>query len=244
MTKPNRPTFDHRRKGAAAPARKPPLDRERIVAATLAILDAEGPDALTFRRLAADVGAGVATLYWHVDSKEVLMDLALDAVLVEAGAGFDEHPEQPWDQRLQHGMVTLWELLARHPWAGHAAMVADNRGPNLLHHWDRGCALLFSTGLEAEDVFYVISTLFTFVVGVGAANALYHDYGAGDQDASRQAALHDAAQLFNELPEDEYPDFRRVVPVFTTHRQDVEFLRGLDLLMDGIRTRVATVERP
>jgi AcrR family transcriptional regulator len=240
MAKQNRPAFDHRKRSPAAP-RKAPLDRERIVAATINILDNEGPGALTFRRLAADLDAGVATLYWHVDNKDVLMDLALDAVLTEAGAGFDRNPRKPWDQRLQQGFVDLFELLARHPWAAHQAMVADNRGPNLLHHWDRACALLFATGLQAEDVFYVMSTLFTYVVGVSTANALYHDYGAGDPEVARKAALADSAALFAELPDDEYPDFRRVVPVFTTHRQDVEFQRGLDLVMAGIRARVATV---
>ncbi|WP_051222958.1 TetR/AcrR family transcriptional regulator [Conexibacter woesei] len=240
MAKPNRPAFNHR-KASAAPQRKPPLDRERIVAATINILDSEGPGALTFRRLAADLGAGVATLYWHVDSKEVLMDLALDHVLGEADKGFDAHPDQPWDQRLQQGMVELWELLARHPWAAHQAILSDNRGPNLLHHWDRACALLFSIGLEPDDVFYVMSTLFTYVVGVGMANALWHDYGAADQETNHAAELQAAAQLFDEIPEDEYPDFRRVLPVFTTHTQEVEFLRGLDLVLAGIRARVATV---
>src|SRR5664280_1894832 len=62
-------------------ATRVPLSREAIVDAAVRLLDTEGADALTFRRLAGELGVGVASLYWHVDSKDVLLDLALDHVL-------------------------------------------------------------------------------------------------------------------------------------------------------------------
>lgn len=63
---PKRPAYGETFK---APRRRP-LHRDRVVAQAITILDGEGPDALTFRRLAADLGVGVATLYWHVDNKD------------------------------------------------------------------------------------------------------------------------------------------------------------------------------
>ena len=63
------------------PRSEPPLSRERIVATAVELLDAQGVDGLTMRRLADRLGSGVMSLYWHVDNKEDVFDLALDSVL-------------------------------------------------------------------------------------------------------------------------------------------------------------------
>lgn len=72
------------RRDPAAPSQpdgEPPLSRARIAAAAIAILDADGLDGLSMRKLADRLGAGVMSLYWHVANKDALLDLALDAVL-------------------------------------------------------------------------------------------------------------------------------------------------------------------
>jgi AcrR family transcriptional regulator len=237
MAKPNThgigAAFTKRRK---APA-KAPLDRARVVAATIAILDAEGPDALTFRRLATELNAGVATLYWHVENKHMLMDLVLDEVMGELGEGFDADPGRPWDQRLRSGFVELWRLLRRHPWASLHAISSNGRGPKFLHHFDRGAALLFDTGLDEREVFYIMSALYTYVVGVGVQDAVWHVYGESDQDAARGAVLREATDYFGQLPADEHPNFRRLLPVFAAHDEEEQFLHGIDLLLAGIRAQ-------
>ena len=67
------------------PRSEPPLSRERIVATAVELLDAQGVDGLTMRRLADRLGSGVMSLYWHVDNKEDVFDLALDSVLEYRG---------------------------------------------------------------------------------------------------------------------------------------------------------------
>ncbi|MGK8523410.1 TetR family transcriptional regulator [Nocardia asteroides] len=54
------------------------LGREQIVAAAVEILDANGLDALSMRKLGAKLGAGATSLYWHVSNKEELLELVLD----------------------------------------------------------------------------------------------------------------------------------------------------------------------
>src|SRR5688500_1061000 len=67
------------------------LTRDRIVAEAVNLLDAEGASRLTMRRLAERLDTGSTTLYWHVDTKADVLDLALDAVWGEielpAGGG-------------------------------------------------------------------------------------------------------------------------------------------------------------
>ncbi|WP_432038217.1 TetR/AcrR family transcriptional regulator [Streptomyces cucumeris] len=69
-----------RRKGAQQPVG---LDRLKIVAATVRLLDAEGLTGFSMRRLAAELGVTAMSVYWYVDTKDQLLELALDAVMGE-----------------------------------------------------------------------------------------------------------------------------------------------------------------
>src|SRR5215470_1661045 len=60
-----------------------PLTRARIVKAALDLIDEEGLDALSMRRLGSRLGAGATTLYWYVSSKDQLLDLAVDEIFGE-----------------------------------------------------------------------------------------------------------------------------------------------------------------
>src|SRR5271169_7023157 len=61
--------------------RRDPISRDAIVAAAIRLLDREGLAALSMRRLADELGAGAASLYWHVGSKDGLLDLVLDEII-------------------------------------------------------------------------------------------------------------------------------------------------------------------
>src|SRR5437762_10968375 len=67
----------------ASGRRRQPLSRQAIVEAAVRILDAEGADALTVRRLADELNTGPATLYWHIGSKDELGELVYDHVMAE-----------------------------------------------------------------------------------------------------------------------------------------------------------------
>src|SRR5581483_5676452 len=79
--------------------REDPITQEAIVAAALELLDAEGLDGLTMRRVAERLGTGAASLYWHVGSKDGLLDLLLDAVIGEQEVP-DPDPER-WQEQLK-----------------------------------------------------------------------------------------------------------------------------------------------
>ena len=63
--------------------RREPISRDAIVAAAIRLLDREGLAALSMRRLADELGAGAASLYWHVGSKDGLLDLVIDELVGE-----------------------------------------------------------------------------------------------------------------------------------------------------------------
>src|SRR5690606_2681103 len=61
----------------------PALTRERIVQAAVEILDSEGQNGLTIRKVAARLNAGATSLYWYVETRDDVLELALDSVLGE-----------------------------------------------------------------------------------------------------------------------------------------------------------------
>ncbi|OHV30325.1 MULTISPECIES: TetR/AcrR family transcriptional regulator C-terminal domain-containing protein [Pseudofrankia] len=233
---PKRSTRPHDYGHSFKPAKRPPLHRDRVVEMAIAILDADGPDALTFRRLAADLEVGVATLYWHVDNKDVLLNLAFDHVVGEIEAGFDAEPHRPWEERLRDGFIDLWRVLRRHPWAARLAIASVERGPNTLRHWDRGAMLLLDAGFDERAVFYGLSAIFTYVIGTGVQDATWHSYTADNEQVQREA-LDQATAFFASLDHDAYPSFRRVLPVLAAHKEDEQFLAGLDLVIAGLRAQ-------
>jgi len=63
--------------------RREPISREAIVDAAVALLDRDGYDALSMRALGEELGTGAASLYWHVGSKDGLLDLVMDKLIGE-----------------------------------------------------------------------------------------------------------------------------------------------------------------
>src|SRR5689334_11469949 len=61
-----------------------PLTREKIVEAALVLLEREGLQGLSMRKLAQELGTGAASLYWHVGDKEQLLSLLLDRIVGES----------------------------------------------------------------------------------------------------------------------------------------------------------------
>src|ERR1700754_4378668 len=102
--------------GRPAPGeRKPAHTRERIAEAALRIADAEGFEAVTMRRVAAELGAGTMTLYHYVRNKDELAALMDDAVMGELLIGEDELAEG-WRDALAQIARRSYGAFQRHPW--------------------------------------------------------------------------------------------------------------------------------
>ncbi len=108
------------------------LDRERITAATVRLLDADGLTRFSMRRLAAGLGVTAMSLYWYVDTKHDLLELALDRVLGEqslptgpygsGGAG--------WQDGLRDLARGYRRVLAAHPWVAPLSAAYPDIGPH------------------------------------------------------------------------------------------------------------------
>ncbi|MEV1050597.1 TetR family transcriptional regulator [Streptomyces sp. NPDC049887] len=96
--------------------RKPLLSRERIVGAASALVDAEGLDAVSTRRLAAELGVSGPSLYNHFRNKDEILDAVADAVSAKVDLSmFDESDPRDWRTALHDWAVSYRAALTEHP---------------------------------------------------------------------------------------------------------------------------------
>src|SRR5262249_22635960 len=97
-------------------ARRARLTREQIATVALALADAEGVEALSMRRVAAELGVGTMTLYYYVETKDELLALMNDSMMGEILVPDDELPTE-WRPALEAIAQRSRAAFRRHPWA-------------------------------------------------------------------------------------------------------------------------------
>ena len=117
--------------------RRDPLTREAIVAAALKVLDAEGLDGFSMRRVAEVLDTGAASLYWHVGSKDGLLDLVMDEVIGEQVGGFPDPDPERWQEQLREVAREMRETILRHRDIVRISIGRIPMGPNALRFNER-----------------------------------------------------------------------------------------------------------
>jgi AcrR family transcriptional regulator len=149
-----------------------PLDRVRIVATAVELLDADGVEGLTMRALAGRLGAGPSTLYWHVATKDDVLDLALDSI-------FDFPMLVSGDWRTDvRALVRAWRAaMVDHPWS--AALIGRSAiGPNVRERTQHLVTTLGGAGLAEPDLTAATHAIANFVIGSAVTTAAARGHGA------------------------------------------------------------------
>ena len=137
--------------------RERPLDLGELLDAALALVDAEGLEALTMRRLAAAVGVEAMSLYHHVPSKEALLDLVVDRMRAEMRLPDNAPPD--WADALEAVFVEYRRVLAAHPnMLPLAARRTGTAGTSGLHY-------LVDQGIDPEVAVELYQSLVAFTIG-------------------------------------------------------------------------------
>lgn len=208
------------------------LTRERIVAAAIEILDADGPDALTFRALATSLSTGSGAIYHHVAGKDELLAAATDAVLrpLLAAPGDDDPRET-----IRALALTLFDTIDAHPWLAAQVMADPGRPANLLLSERIGGAVL-AMGTPEGALFDAATAIVGYVLGAAAQNAANARSDLARSGPSREELLGAVAARIDLLDRDEFPYLHRIAATMAHHDDRAQFLAGLDLLLTGIST--------
>ncbi|MFE6482198.1 TetR/AcrR family transcriptional regulator [Streptomyces sp. NPDC057757] len=142
------------------------LDRERITEVTVRLLDAEGMAKFSMRRLAAELNVTAMSVYWYVDTKDDLLELALDAVYGELELPDPESGED-WRDQLRSLAEGYRALLVRHPWVSPLMGTFLNIGPHSMAFSFRVQKVVRRTGLPPHGQTGAVSAVFQFVYGFG-----------------------------------------------------------------------------
>jgi AcrR family transcriptional regulator len=206
------------------PRSEPPLSRERIVATAIELLDAQGVDGLTMRRLADRLGSGVMSLYWHVGNKEDVFDLALDSVLEYHGLP-QIVESQDWRGEVVHMLEDWRASMLRHPWSA-SLLPRRALGPNMLRRLELLSKTLSRAGVSDANLNVAIWSLWNYVMGATITRA---NFDLSDDD--RAAAQQRLARL-----SERYPTIERS-RLLLDNDWSGAFRKGLGFLLDGLSPR-------
>ncbi|MBF6164568.1 TetR/AcrR family transcriptional regulator C-terminal domain-containing protein [Streptomyces gardneri] len=219
---------------------QPALTRKQIVAEAVALLDAEGMEALSMRQLGARLNAGATSLYRHVANRDELIELVVDEVYGEIDVPRIDDPAR-WRAAAQECATSLRAMILRHPWmASTLGQVGlSYLGPNVMRLNDRMVGLFEAGGFPAEEAGDGIGAVISYVVGIGITEAAYLSMltrsGKTEKEwlAELRPAVEAAAREFPRVAQENW-------------NQDPERLRerkfryGLDRVLDGLDARRAT----
>ncbi|MEU6069436.1 TetR/AcrR family transcriptional regulator [Streptomyces sp. NPDC047082] len=220
------------------------LDRERITEVTVRLLDADGLAKFSMRRLAAELNVTAMSVYWYVDTKDDLLELALDAVFGGLRLPDPEAGDEDWRDQLRALATEYRVLLVRHPWLSPLAGRYLNIGPNSLAFSRVVRQIIRRTGLPAHGVTGAISAVFQFVYGYGTIEGRFaarvEAAGLTPDEYFRTAisAVSEAPQTADMIKESK--DIMAARGGDTVEEMlDRDFTFALDLLVAGIEAMVA-----
>jgi AcrR family transcriptional regulator len=141
---------------------------EEIADAALALLDREGLDAVSFRRVAGELGVSHMTLYSYLDSKEALLDAMVGRAL-EVPELTDPHGN--WADSLREVLVEIHDALVARPGVAQLILTQSLDGPWVLAIRDRLLALLRPNGFTRAQAVDAISVVVNYVLGTALVEA-------------------------------------------------------------------------
>lgn len=211
------------------------LNRDRVVAAGLAVADRKGVAAVSMRTLAKALGVGAMSLYHYFESKDALLDAMVDVVYGEMElppSGSD------WRSALRTVAISTRTTLSRHRWALSVLESRTSPGPANLRHHDAVLGCLRDAGFSLLTATYAYSTLDSYVYGFVLQEAqLPFD------SPEELAAVADA--MLAELPAEAYPNLAATIVELrdSGYAFGQSFEIGLDLVLDGLERLLDAPDR-
>ena len=218
------------RSAAKAPLREP-VSLPRVVAAAMALADAEGVAALTMRGVAAALGVQAMSLYNHVANKEAILDRMVDAVF----ASVEVRTDLPWKEALAARGRAIRGALLKHPWA--IGMLESRRTPGAvtLRHHDAWIGVLRRGGFSAKLVAHALAVVDAYVYGFALQEVQLPLSPKEDIPNLAQEIL--ASMPAAELPNLAWFTVEHVMKPGYAFADEFEY--GLELVLDGLEMRAS-----
>ncbi len=195
-----------------------------MVTAALKVVETEGGDALTMRRVADEIGVSASSLYGYVANKEELVQLVLEQIMTEIPL---PEPGVGWQDMLRSWARDSLAVFKRHPGVAGLSLGRVPFGPAMLISVERMLGTLRAAGLPDQ-----------VAVFVGDLGSLYVAAYAYEQDVTPVAEPGDfaaqAAAWLKSLPDDQFPNTVAVAELIVAGAGTDRFEWGLDVIIRGL----------
>ncbi len=225
---PEPPWLRSRRRGGG---RRTPLSREAIVEAAIRVLDRDGLDGVSMRRVAAELGTGAGSLYWHVGNKDELLGLVFDRVVDEVELPAPD-PER-WQDQYKEVAREARRVLRAHRDIARWSLGRIPMGPNTLRVSEWQLELLRAAGVPdwvaalAGDLFGLYLAAHAFEETLGLASPTGEELPPGEVIAMIRGYLAS-------LPPTRFPNTVELVDELMAGGPDERFEFGLDIIVRGL----------
>ncbi|HUH08769.1 MAG TPA: TetR/AcrR family transcriptional regulator [Egibacteraceae bacterium] len=203
------------------------LSRQRVLAAAVSMADNHGLETLSMRGLARELGAGAMSLYYHVASKDDLLDAMIDVVFGE----IDLPPTDcDWKAAIRQRALSARHVLARHPWAIGLMESRANPGPANVRHHEAVLATLRQAGFSVVMATHAYWILDSYLYGF-ALQETSLPFATPEELAEMTSDVY-----LPQIPADEYPYLNEAATdlIEAGYDHTSEFAFGLDLILDAL----------
>ena len=218
------------KKARSIPRREEALTRDRIIEASIELLDSSGEGGLTFRTLSERLATGPGAIYWHIANKSDLLTAACDAIVTRT---METHAVGATPKATIRAVALgMFDAIDAHPWVGSALIRAELQSP-MVRVVERIGQQVRALGVPKEKQWAAVSALFSYILGVGGQNAANGQL-ARTRGLNRGDFLEAMSTVWSQLNPEEYPFVRSVAGQLRAHDDRVDFLAGIDLILKGM----------
>jgi AcrR family transcriptional regulator len=214
---------------------KPRLSRDIVLAKALELVDAEGLDALTMRRLGQELGRDPMSLYRYAENRAALLDGAAELVLDQLSI----QPADPdWKAQLRILAHDLRRLALQHPNVVPLLVTRPLSTPlgmrplGTLRPLEQILSLLVQAGFEPTDALHVYRAYYGFLYGHILNELQEYVVDPEENEVLLRLGLH-------RLPAKEFPRLRALAPVLAEYDGDAELDQGLGILLSGLEAQLS-----
>ena len=200
-----------------------------MVAAAEAVVQREGVDALTMRRVAQELGSSPMSIYRHVRHRDELLVLLLEKLAADLPK--PRLPRQP-RARLQGACRIMRDGLAQHPWIVDVLAAGDLIAPSILWLMEEIVASFVACGLSHAQAAEAYRTVWIFIVGELIVR----------RGLDRMAQLERKPYVLEVLTSVDrrlLPTLAALAPYWAPARQRDSFDAGLQALLEGLLQQAA-----
>ncbi len=214
------------------------LDRGAVVAAAIRVLDAEGIDGLSMRRLGSELDAAATSLYWYVANKDELLDIVFDEVMSDL-PDLTADASGDWRADVTAATGALREMMLRHRWFPGLFSTRPSIGPNALRFWAGLVEVLTRAGLTGADLDNAFCMVSDYVVGTTAIHVTFDRWLEADPDGVALTRDHVRAAAA-----EDHPSYARYVDDYVAQtdaatRRDRRYEFALECMLDGLAARLS-----